>query len=155
MSLGNLQYHFPGKAELIDAVLQELIQEYLLFYKERFTLDTFSPQALQELISKLLHNSYSDDETSLFRALFSFPEKDVDPALKRFYARLYDLTLEGLAELSGQSSDSPMVKHAADIIYPYIDGYELTCRFLEIDIEMTSSLLGKFLYDILTCTSKR
>lgn len=150
MSLGNLQYHYPGKAMLIDAVLQELFDEYLLVYQDHFSLDVFSQEALEQLISRLLHSSYSKDETALFRALFSFPDKDIDQAIKQFYLRLYEQTRRGLAQLSGQDLDSPGVKQAAAILYPYVDGYELVSRFIDMDIEMISTDLGKLLFPILS-----
>lgn len=179
ISLGNLQYHFGSRLALLEGLLAQDVDAYRAAYRslgDRESGSTASgtsgrseppgdsdaagasegaaapsgKRLLHRFIQEALEEANSPEDLAVFRALFSFADREIVEALARYDCELYGLLEEGLAELSGQRPDAPAVHRAASLLYPALDGYPTTGAALALDRTALAELLTGTVWRILT-----
>jgi AcrR family transcriptional regulator len=165
ISLGNLQYHFASRIELLEGLLEADVASYREAYHElRRSSQTSGTQrradgepwgltVLREFLTRALQEAGGDEDLAVFRALFTFADKEIVEALSRYDRELYSLLEAALAELCGQSPDSAQVRGAASLLYPFLDGYPTTAPALSLDHTALASLLTEVVWGILSDTT--
>lgn len=161
ISLGNLQYHFASKTDLLGGLLAADVAEYRRVYAElrgevdRTSEDRERRGLLRRFIALALGDARVQEELAVFRALLSFPETEIAALLESYYRELSELLIEGLAELSTLPPDSAAVARAATLLFPYLDGYAATAPFLPMDTEQSAELLTETVWLHLRPPDKR
>ena len=148
MSLGNLQYYYETKTDLLYGLLNSYIDSYKREY-EKFLLAGMKDRGdLRHLIHSTLEEEASNEDLPFFRALFSFTEQDLlEKFLNLFYQEVYALLCEGLAQLVNLPNDALVVHRAASLLLPYFDGYGLSSPHLGIDREEIADILTDLVWD--------
>ncbi len=159
MSLGNLQYHFGSKVELLGGLLDADIAEYRGMY-EQMRLESEEAgrrgrAALHGFIALALNDVQLHEQTAVFRALYSFTEPEIIERLHTYYAELHGLLQEGLAALAGVPVESRVVARSSAILFPYLDGFDSTAELLAITPAEISDLLTEIVWSILQSEDKK
>ena len=150
MSLGNLQYYYRSRTDLLDGLLTNYIEEYRRGFDELMQVAGTGKERLRTLIGEILKETETDEELAFFRALFSFTEIEVvEEVLSRYYRDLYDLLAGGLAQLGGQGPESDGVQQGASLLLPYFDGYGLTAPHLGVGRERMTEMLSEIVWGML------
>lgn len=150
MSLGNLQYYYRSRTDLLDGLLTNYIEEYRRGFDELMQVAGTGKERLRTLIGEILKEIETDEELAFFRALFSFTEIEVvEEVLSRYYRDLYDLLAGGLAQLGGQGPESDGVQQGASLLLPYFDGYGLTAPHLGVGRERMTEMLSEIVWGML------
>ncbi len=150
MSLGHLQYYFPSRAELLDALLSADIEEYRRAFEEMRRKGHRGRHHLNRFLLQALGLAGRPDEIAVFRALFSFNEPELLESFERYYRSLYELLEQGLAQLASGSPGSPSIRRGAALLFPYLEGYETTGQYLTLGPKETAELLTDIVWGVLT-----
>jgi AcrR family transcriptional regulator len=154
ISLGNLQYYFRTRTQVLEALLNEDIGAYRQGMKELGTREFEGSQDLYEIMKELLLEAGQAEELEVFRALFSFNDPDILESLRRYYEELYGLLEEGLAHISKKPRDSTEVQQAACLLFPFLDGYETTKSYLPLDPDEVARIMTKVVEQVLSFSGK-
>lgn len=152
MSLGHLQYYFPSRAELLDALLSADIEAYRRAFEEMRRKRHRGRHHLNRFLLQALDMAGRPDEIGVFRALFSFNEPELLESFDRYYRSLYGLLEEGLAHLAAGSPGSPSIRRGAALLFPYLEGYDTTGKYLALDHKETAELLTDIVWGVLTAS---
>ena len=156
MSLGNLQYYFGSRSELLGGVLAADIGEYRRNYFAIVTTDVQDDdknrgrELLRRFVGSVLNSDDYHEEVAVFRALFSFAEPEIVARLEDYYREVATLLQQGLSELSGQPLDSSNVKRAISLLLPYLDGHTTTASLLPLAPSETVELVTDVVWNLLT-----
>jgi AcrR family transcriptional regulator len=156
MSLGNLQYHFPTRVDVLEGLLAADVEGYRQVFESLRRGNRSGRDLLFQVLLRALSDAGHQDEIAVFRALFSFNEPEIGAALQRYYRELYTLLETGLAQLTAAPGAVPAedpahptaaVRRAASLLFPYLDGFETTRGYLplnpgEIAEMLTDVVLG-------------
>ncbi len=149
MSLGNLQYYFPSRVKILEGLLETDLEAYRLGFTAIQQVNNRGYDVLRGSIEQILGESDVQDEVAVFRALFSFHEPEIVQTLNHYYQELYLLLEQGLAHLANKPQNSPQVKKAAALLFPYLDGYVTTAGFLSLDRKEIAQLLAEQIWIII------
>jgi AcrR family transcriptional regulator len=98
ISLGNLTYHFPNKAVLVEALVLAKLDDYLAqFEKMAIRKSASSDDALGQLISWLLMDSADETTSRIFRELWAMSSHY--PAIAEAFSNYYKTSIDKVAEL--------------------------------------------------------
>lgn len=156
ISLGNLQYYFGTRTDLLLGLLQEDIAAYRRLFDGMLATGSHGDAAggrmerLRIFLRLALGDAQHHEQIAVFRALFSFTEPEIAKGLERYYRELYALMLEMLAHVSERPKDSDSVRRAAALLFPYVEGYETTGQFLQTSLETIVGLLATLSWRILS-----
>ena len=130
ITVGNLTYHFPSKRELVRALIESLIADYL-GAKQRLYADAFAQpeRRLEQLIDWLMKDAASASTQRLFRELWTMALHD--PAVARIVDDFYDYGIDAIA--STLRDENPALSHGAAL--------ELA-HMIALVIEGTSVIFG-------------
>lgn len=92
LSLGNLTYHFPSKASLIEAMVDERIADYALLFQNVLERSGPTPQDQLASIVRLLVEDLRNPEIGFFPQLWAHAM--VDETTWRQMHKLYDVERE-------------------------------------------------------------
>ena len=149
MSLGNLQYHFKTKSDLIQGILKRYIGIYKIEF-EKFIYDSNKGRkVLEQFIKKILIDEVNDDDP-FFIALYGFAEqKGMDIPLKFFYGELFTLLGQALEEIADSPCSPEAIYRGTALLLPYIEGYGSVGSYVKLDHDEMSILLADTLWNIL------
>ena len=153
MSIGNLQYHFASRVDLLGGLLDADIAQIRLVYHE-MTSDapnqmTDGRELLGRFISKALRDSQHREQVAIFRAFYSFTDPEILARMNAYYTDLYGLLAAGLARLSGHNVESPQIVRAASVLFPCLEGYESSSPVLAMDATGLAQLLTNITWSLL------
>jgi len=152
MSLGNLQYYYKTKTDLINGILENYIQIYKIELANYSKSCSKGRDGLENFISSVLLDTVQDDN-KFFIALFSFTElKGMEIPLKQFYGELFNLLTDALAIILGVPSTSESLKMASSLLLPYFEGYWPVGNYTEINHEKMAKVLADTVMVLITDT---
>lgn len=166
ISLGNLQYHFASRVELLEGLLEADVAAYRAAYGELRAASRGAERqkgadgapwgltVLREFLESALLEADGQEDLAVFRALFTFTDEAIVAALRRYDRELYSLLESALAELSGQPPETRRVRRAATLLYPFLDGYPTTASALALDHAAVASLLADVVWGVLWDSSE-
>ncbi len=108
ISPGNLSYHFPSKNELIQALISNMLDEYLLnFEKEINIADKNLTIGLDKLVEWLLDDAITESTARTFRELWAMAQHD--ESIRKMVDDFYDVTIERAAMLIAQNQPAAQI----------------------------------------------
>ena len=98
ITVGNLTYHFPGKHDLVRALIALLISEYAAAQEQLYRDVSAQPERrLERLVEWLMHDAASAKTHRLFRELWAMALRD--PAVARVVDDFYDGGMDMVARV--------------------------------------------------------
>jgi AcrR family transcriptional regulator len=150
ISLGNLQYYFPSRVALLDALLAQDVEEYERVMSELVRAEHTGHDALVGYLTIALNAAGDQEDQALFRALFTFREPEIARSLENYYHRLRHLADTALARIAGIPCDDPRVVRATSILLPFLDGFESTGGVLQLEPSAVAQTIADAVWSILT-----
>ena len=155
MSLGNLQYHFNKKTDLVEGVLSSYIQHYQIKVIEFIALEARGYQGLKQFIRlALVEESAEEDERTFIALDFLTLEDGMEAQRRCFYQALLDLFETTLATIVDQPCAAGQSHRAACFLLTYIEGFGRTQPLLALDIDETTELLTVALSHMLSLSNE-
>ncbi|WP_085902963.1 TetR/AcrR family transcriptional regulator [Kiloniella majae] len=130
ISLGNLQYHYKNKEELLNAILNSFLKQYL---DENWGGRESS--SLEQIFLQILTHSSFDSCAIVFKELWSLSTRndEIDGMLDSFYRQTHELFCQLLTSSSGSTFDQQRVARTVNILLPFFEGYCVTKKALRSD----------------------
>ncbi len=154
ISLGNLQYHFSTKVDLLEGLLATDIAEYRRVFTQMREQEAGQSKDTRAQIERFLVRALGDakhhEEVAVFKALFSFTDPEIVAKLHAYYKDLYGLLVDGIAEITKHDRDSTATRRAAALLFPYLDGYETSAEIIELDSKQVAQLLADAIWRIVS-----
>jgi AcrR family transcriptional regulator len=151
MSLGNLQYYFKTKTDLINGILEY----YINTYKEE--LDSYlegcikGREGLEEFIKSMLLESINDEDDKFYITLFSSAElKGLDIPLKQHYGELLNMLNIVLDTIIGESLAPESLNRGSALLFPYFEGYASVGTYTTIDHNSMAKVLSDMVWELVT-----
>ncbi|MCP4162396.1 MAG: TetR/AcrR family transcriptional regulator [Deltaproteobacteria bacterium] len=149
MSLGNLQYYFKTKSDLIHGILEKYLVTYQTELKIYLDHCNKGQRGLEEFINNILIDIINDDD-NFFIALFSFAElKGIDSSLKLFYEELYKILKEAIKIISDIKCITVKLNRATSLLLPYFEGFDSLSTYVKIDSEGIAKVLADTVWSLL------
>lgn len=127
VSLGNLQYYFPTKQDVVRALLARYLEQALKRVRERVEGGGREPvQRLRKALDAILEDQDSPQACQLFAELWALAARDamVADALAVFYAGYRAGAVELLRELSPELTPARRERRAA-LLVAFLEGLSL------------------------------
>lgn len=125
ISLGNLQYHFKTREDLISGLLGYFLDACMADYRAR--LDALSGRP-RDKIKRLLLHALEDESTRewypVFKVLWAVAERDdrVRTALDEYYRGCLDRTIDLLRTVAPKGCRRATLGAAASLLVPWVEG---------------------------------
>jgi AcrR family transcriptional regulator len=149
MSLGNLQYYFKTKSDLIHGILESYLVTYQTESKAYLDNCIKGREGIEEFIYNILIDIINDND-NFFIVLFSFAElKCLDSSLKQFYKELYKILKDAIETISGIKCTSVKLNRVTSLLLPYFEGFESVGLFVKIDKEGMAKVLADTVWSLL------
>jgi AcrR family transcriptional regulator len=102
MALGNLQYYFPSKSDLITALVENIYERHQHLLPNHVDLETKPQQALEMLLRYILDDVCKSEGSILFWELWVLAARDnaANAAMTKFYAAEQSLIEQGIQQLN-------------------------------------------------------
>ncbi len=150
MSLGNLQYHFKTKSDLIHGIMKRYIEIYRIEFEKFFSDSNKGREVLEQFIKKILIDEVNDIDDPFFIALYGFADqKGMDTTLKYFYGELFSLLGQALETIADSPCSPEAIYRGTALLLPYIEGYGSVGSFVKLDHDEISGLLADTVWNIL------
>ncbi len=149
ISLGNLQYHFKTKVELIQGVLKNYIEIYKAEFEKFIDAGYKGRDGLNVFIRMILIDETNEDD-KFFIALFTFLEqKGIEVPLKYFYDELFTILGQVLEKIADFSCSPESIFRGSSLLLPYFEGYGSVASFVKLDHDEIARLLADTVWGIL------
>ena len=153
ISLGNLQYHYASRVDLLGGLLDADVAAYRMVYDQmQATSDERTQEgrdSLHRFVSVALSDAQHQEQSAIFRALYSFTDPEIIGRLNTYYSELYGLLVQGLAHVRGLPVEFRVVARAAAILFPYLDGFESSGGLLDVETDEIAELLTDIVWALL------
>jgi AcrR family transcriptional regulator len=150
MSLGNLQYHFKTRDDLLEGMLDWFVYEYTRDLGELGSVEIQDASGLSILIRQILEEESGEEEFPFIRALLILTnEKRMTAKLDEYFGGLYDIFRKALARIADIDEESHSAHRAASLFLPYLQGYALVRNRLDCDIHCVTQMLSEQIWTIL------
>ncbi len=130
MSLGNLQYHYKNKEELLSAILNDFLTQYLEEnWGERENC------SLEQIFLQILTHSSFDSCAIVFKELWSLSTRNesINGMLDQFYQQTHELFCQLLTASCDFSVEDEKIARIVNILLPFFEGYCVTKKALRTD----------------------
>jgi AcrR family transcriptional regulator len=150
MSLGNLQYHYKTRDDLIEGMLDGFLDDYSNGLTQIEPSKNPGPGELASLIQLILEEESGEDELSFLRALVILSdERRMSKKLEEYFSGMYDLFRLGLAKVCQADAASSGAHQAASLLLPFVQGFSLVRTSLKPDIPDLSRMLSEQIWVLL------
>lgn len=106
VSVGNLNYHFRTKENLLEALIERTLSSYSTRFTELLSRDrSVDGNALTDLVRWVMDDSTSREYTLLFRELWAMASQN--PAICSAMDKFYDRSIAAAMELLSSRADIP------------------------------------------------
>lgn len=151
MSLGNLQYHFKTKSDLIQGMMKRYIDLYRIEFDKFIQCNNKGKEGVKEFIRMILIGESNDDGDQFFIALYSFADhKGMESPLQYFYRETFSMLGEFLETIAGFSCSSGAIYRACSLILPYIEGYNTIGTCVKLDHDDMAGILTDMVWNLLS-----
>lgn len=149
MSLGNLQYHYKTKLDLLAGVLDAYLYAYRQLFEQFVEQPTTGLEGLAQIVNFTLADEGSTDDEKLFQALaLHLSEPGIDTKLAHFFQTIHRLTENCFDIISEGQCSKKELQQAANLFVIYIEGHDLLKPYITIDedaAEQLTAFLGYIL----------
>lgn len=142
ISLGNLQYHFKTRPEILEVLADRFLDEF--FQECRSNLLEMPAADLQDAFERMLTLETGEDCAVVFKELWALSHRDeaCRTTLGRHYQRLHKLLTEWLAANLPQGTAPDRLIPVVDLILPLLEGYCVTAPYLKPDARSQAERLA-------------
>ncbi|WP_299377251.1 TetR/AcrR family transcriptional regulator [uncultured Kiloniella sp.] len=152
ISLGNLQYHYKNKEELLSAILDDFLKQYLA--------ENWGEQksnSLEHTFLRILTHSSFDSCAIVFKELWSLSTRHeaIDDMLVGFYRQTHRFFCQILASSCSSSVGQDRITRTVNILMPFFEGYCVTKKALRSDPEILAQDLASFAENLMETESFR
>ncbi len=158
ISLGNLQYHYKTKEDLLTALLNEFLDQYL---NENWMLEGSrhipNDRQLEQMFWGIVTHDSFEDCSVVFKELWALSQRneEIEKALMIYYKKTHSFLCDTIGQLHGRVDD-PRISRVVDILIPFFEGYCITKKALSSDPALlardlsmiTNSYLGEGIKDV-------
>ncbi|MEH6632485.1 MAG: TetR/AcrR family transcriptional regulator [Halopseudomonas aestusnigri] len=158
ISLGNLQYHYKTKEDLLTALLNGFLDQYLT---ENWVLEgskhISGDQQLEQMFLGIVTHDSFEDCSVVFKELWALSQRNenIENALTAYYIKTHSFLCDTIGQLHGRVDD-PKISRVADVLIPFFEGYCITKKalgsnpvLLARDLSIiTNSYLGEGIKDV-------
>ncbi len=149
MSLGNLQYHYKTKLDLLTGVLETYLTAYQRVFEQFAEQSTTGWNGLAQLVNLVLAGEGSPDDEKLFQALaLHMNEPGMDTQLSHFFGTVHGFAENCFDIIVEKQCSKAEIKQAANLFVIYIEGNELLKPYISTDkgaAQQLTTLLGHIL----------
>ncbi len=145
ISLGNLQYHYKTREELLATILDDFLSNYLSGNWEKSKKDAAEPSpSLEQVFLQILTHDSFDDCTVVFKEIWSLAQRNagIDQLLVDFYQQSHRFLCQLLSSTSTSAVEQEKAERTADILLPFLEGYCVTRKALRSDPGILSADLA-------------
>lgn len=102
MALGNLQYYFPSKSDLVAALVESIYERHQRLLAERADMSTDPRQAMEALLRYMLDDICKPEGSALFWELWVLAARDrvANRAMTKFYRAEQGAIERAIAQLN-------------------------------------------------------
>lgn len=151
--LNNVQYYFKTKADLIDGLLSNYTEESKNALLENVQQSGNGKQGITSFIASICQSETIEDEIKLSIALTSLAEQEeIGIRLHHFYSDFYNLLFDFFQQVSGKDKKALCLHQAASLLLPFINGYGLVSKNIDLDYVDTSEMLSDLLWNMINDT---
>jgi AcrR family transcriptional regulator len=150
MSLGNLQYHFKTKSDLIQGMMKRYIDLYRREFEKFIQNSNKGKEGVKKFIRMILVDEANDNGDQFFIALYSFADqKGMEIPLQYFYRETFSILGEFLEIIADFPCSSGAIHRASSLLLPYIEGYGTVGSHVEIDHGEMAGILTDMVWSLL------
>ncbi len=151
MSLGNLQYHFKTKSDLIQGILKRNIDLYRIEFEKFIQNNKKGKEGVKKFIRMILIDEAKDDGDQLFIALNSFADqKGIEIPVQYFYRETFSILGEFLETIANFPCSSQALHCASALLLPYIEGYSAVVSYVKLDHDDMAGILTDMVWSLLS-----
>lgn len=142
ISVGNLQYYFSSKEDLVAAMLNNVIQDYLIAFEE-IRHHGEPKQQLRELITEIFLDLNNERTTFFFPELWSLAnhEKSMVPFMDEMYDK-YRMVLANIIKEINPTLTDIQTKRLSLFISSSIEGHTIFIGYQKPWIEETKPIIS-------------
>ncbi len=152
ISLGNLQYHFATRED----VLLALLTRFLAPYEERLEhLPKSLPEDVAEALKLMFENVLSDPDfdrcATIYKEIWaaSSHSEEMRNALNAYYRRLARFYRELFSSVAAPQTAPKKIERAAAAILPILEGYCVTKDAVDLPVDITAEDWAKMVATLL------
>jgi len=152
ISLGNLQYHFATREDVLLALLMRFLEPY----EARFqNLPTDIPkdvvEALKQLFLEVLSIPDFNRCATIYKEIWaaSSHSPEMRKALNTYYKRLSAFYCEVLALVAGDKTEPMKIKRASAAMMPILEGYCVTKDAVDVPVDQIAEDWAKMAASLL------
>jgi len=150
MSLGNLQYHFKTKSDLIQGILKHYTDLYRIEFEKFIQNNNKGKEGVRQFIQMILIEETNDDGDQFFIALYSFADqKGLEIPLHYFQRETFSMLGEFLEIIADIPCSSGAIHRACALLLPYIEGYSTVGSYIELDLDDMAEILSDTVWSLL------
>lgn len=156
ISLGNLQYHFPNREHLLQALLSSFIAEYEATTQDRSFRPSGDPERdLRKFFLAIFKSAGLPQSSAVFKFLWSEAQQngEMDLALKDYYRRLGEFYAALFERISHDGVPTERIAIAVSIIVPLTEGYCITGDVESLGVSALAESWAALLSPLLTAAA--
>ncbi len=151
IALGNVQYHYKTKNDLLNGLLSWYLAEYRHALLQAMDEAECGKKGLYSFIQMVLDEETGSDEVRLSQAIVSCAEEETFArAILAFYDEFYVLLADFLGRITGNPVDSVCVQIGASLLLTVINGYGVVSYQLGFNTEVMADELTTMLWNRMT-----
>ncbi len=148
IALGNVQYHYKTKTDLLNGLLTWYLDEYRESLLQTINDAASGKEGLRTFIRVVLSKEEDCDETKLSLAIVSCAEEEsLINKLDAFYGDFYALLADFLGRIAEKPIDSIGIKKGASVLLTVINGYAMASQQLGVSTEVMTDELAEMIWD--------
>ena len=151
LALGNVQYHYKTKTDLLNGLLLWYVEEYRNTLLQTMGGAEVGKEGLRTLIRVVLNEETNRDEAKLSMSIVSCAEEEtLMQQLDAFYDDFYGLLADFLSRVSGKPVESACVQTGASLLLTVINGYGMVSQQLRVTTEVMADELTEMIWSRVT-----
>ena len=148
MALGNVQYHYKTKADLLSGLMLWYVAENRHALLHAMNEVEAGKEGLRAFIHFVLTDEADGDEIKLTLAIVSCAEEEaLTHQFAAFYEEVYSLLADFLARIAGKPVESARIQTGASVLLTIINGYGMVSQQLGINTEVMADELSVMIWD--------
>jgi len=146
ISLGNLQYHFATREDVLLALLMRFLEPYeARFQSPPAVLPKDVVAALRPMFAEVLRQPDFDRCATIYKEIWAASSHSpaMRDALTTYYARLLAFYREVLTLVAGDDAEPAKIDRAAAAMMPLLEGYCITKEAIDMPIDAVAEDCAK------------
>ncbi len=148
MALGNVQYHYKTKADLLSGLMLWYVAENRRALVQAMNEVGAGKEGLRAFIHFVLTDEEDGDEIKLTLAIVACAEEEaLTHQFAAFYEEFYALLANFLGRIAGKPVESTGIQTGASVLLTIINGYGMVSQQLGINTAVMADELSVMIWD--------